>query len=82
MFLWCAYFSLLAISAGPNPFWSRTEIAFPIRYIAILASACMFAWGVLFLHEAFDYSRRRGTLQMVLFMFMTMFVLTACVTIG
>ena len=37
----CVYWSLIAISAGPNPVWPRADIATPIRLLLLVSMATL-----------------------------------------
>lgn len=62
----CVYFALLAISAGPDPYWKRGDMAFPIRYLGIVAAAFLAAWSIVFLGETIRYNRRRSGSRLVM----------------
>ncbi len=44
--LLCAYFSMLAISAGPDPVVDRTALVYPIRYTNLAATGLATAWAL------------------------------------
>lgn len=57
----CLYWSLIAVSAGSNPVWSRADLALAIRAV-LLVSGAVLVWGkIALLRTAWRYSAGRNS---------------------
>lgn len=57
----CAYWSLIAISAGPAPWVSRDDVALPVRALLIVSMGAMLAGKGVFLWRAWRLGRCDST---------------------